>query len=376
MNHPLGRLAPGAQNWHGLAGDAGLPLFFASASGAEVVTEDGRRLIDLYCGSGTVILGHAHPAQCDAVARALRSGATVSLRHPVERELAGVLADLFDADHAAFFKTGSEAVHAAVQVALRATGRRKVVTTGYHGWLLPLPADLPVGVEVERLSWSALDPGLTSGAVALADAAALIVSPSPDMVDAGALAGLVDAARRTGAVVIADEVKAGFRRGYPATLVELGVRADLVVLSKALANGFPIAALVGGAALLGDRSRFSVFSTYASEQLSLTAARACLDLLAGGEYERFAKSSSHLFHSLAAELAPYGVTTLGVPTFFGLALPDELPPERVCRGLLDRGVLYHPHDAVIVSAAHDTDVLDRAVEAFVAVAAELTAGAR
>lgn len=366
------RLAPGSQNWHQFPISAGVPAFFSGARGATVFDGDGREIIDLYCSSGAVILGHAHPGQIAAVRAVLDSGATVSLRHPVELELADHLVSRCPgASHAAFFKTGSDAVHAAITTAIKATGRRGILTTTYHGWLMPLGELREIGgCTVEPLDWSS--PTLAADVAGRAGTAAcVVVSPTPDTPDMDAVRAVAQAARARGAVVIFDEVKAGFRYAYPTVSAAAGVEPDITVVSKAIGNGFPIAAVLGGE-LLADADLFSIYSTYASEIVSGTAALACLGALAQGGYDTFAAASRALFDGLAAAGAGYGAGARGVPTFFRVTLPGQLSPDELCRRLYQRGVLYHPLDQVLVSAAHGPAVVDRVVAAFAAALEEMS----
>jgi len=273
------------------------------------------------------------------------------------------------ASYAAFFKTGSEAVHAAITTALKATGRRGILTTSYHGWLLPL-GDLREmgGCKVTPLEWSS--PTLAADVAAQAGTAAcLVVSPTPDTPGPEAIRAVVAAARAGGATVIFDEVKAGFRYAYPTVSAEAGVEPDITIVSKAIGNGFPIAAVLGSD-LLASTETFSVYSTYASEIVSETAALACLTALDEGSYDLFAKQSSALYEEMATIGAKYGVGVRGVPTFFRLEVPGHLNADELCRGLYQRGVLYHPRDQVLVSAAHTPAVIDRVCASFDAVLAE------
>jgi glutamate-1-semialdehyde 2,1-aminomutase len=360
----LGKLAPGSQNWHQFPISAGVPALFRSADGALLYDLDGREIVDLYCGSGAVILGHANSVQIAAVRAVLDSGATVSLRHPVELELADHLVELTPgARYAAFFKTGSEAVHQAITTAVRATGRRRILTTTYHGWLLPL-GDLRdmSGFDIRPLDWTS--PTLLADATALAGlAACVVVSPTTETPDLDTVRSLVDVARASGAVVIFDEVKAGFRYAYPTVSASIGVTPDLTVVSKAIGNGFPIAAVLGGD-LMATEDTLSVYSTYASEIMSETAALACVTELAAGCYQQFAENSSRLYDELAQIGAPLGVGVHGVPTFFRLELAPGMSSDALCRELYHAGVLYHPLDQVIVSAAHSPRVIDRVCAAF------------
>lgn len=357
-------LAPGAQEWHSLPITSGVPAFFASASGSRIRNSAGRELIDLYCGSGTVILGHAHLPQLEAVKHALDGGVTMSLRHPIERELASLIAETVSmADRVAFFKTGSEAIHAAIRVAFTATGRSNILTTGYHGWLHPL---WPLGrvnyQGLMELDWASsnlimdMEPYLSS-------AACLILTPVPNMPTADVVSALVTNAHKRGVIVIADEVKTGFRRSFPTVTQEMRIEPDLVVLSKAVANGFPLAVLCGTEMLLGDSTLFRVFSTYASEVCALAAGKACLEALIDGAYEVFKKQSSRLFDQMLPVAQKYGARVVGVPTFFRLELPNHISPSLVCQAMYEAGFLYHPLDEILVSAAHTDAELDRAAEA-------------
>ncbi|MGW0804677.1 aminotransferase class III-fold pyridoxal phosphate-dependent enzyme [Nonomuraea sp. NPDC002799] len=376
-----GPLAPGAQVWHNFPVSAGTPKFFRSAKGPRVFTEDGTALLDLYGGSGTIILGHGNEAQISAVRSVLDSGATVSLRHPLERRLASRVVGLCpEAEYAAFFKTGSEAVHAAITTCVRATGRRKVLTTTYHGWLLPLGYLKPerrsatertsareaagdgTGIDVVDLDWQSqtLVEDVRSAA---RSAACIIITPNALTPGPETVRAVVKAAREAGALVVFDEVKAGFRYAYPNVTVLWDLRPDLRVLSKAMGNGFPIAALAG-AELLASEATFSLFSTYASEFVSIAAALACLDQLADGGYETFARASAELYEGLGEIGGRYGVKVRGIPTFFRLDLPPTLQPDTFCHALYDRGVLYHPMDDVLASAAYGPAEVAQALSAF------------
>jgi glutamate-1-semialdehyde aminotransferase len=144
---------------------------------------------------------------------------------------------------------------------------------------------------------------------------------------------------------------------------ELGVVPDLLVVSKAIANGFPVAALCGREDLLGNREIFRVFSTYASDIVSLAAADACLELLEHGAYQTFRERSTELYFRLVELVQEHGGSVVGVPTFFRLEPPPLLDARKFCRALYRTGVLYHPLDEVLISSAHSSADIDIAVEA-------------
>jgi glutamate-1-semialdehyde 2,1-aminomutase len=213
------------------------------------------------------------------------------------------------------------------------------------------------GFQIEPLDW--MSPTIVADVAAMAGRAACIVmSPTTELPEPETVRLVADTARAAGALVIFDEVKSGFRYAYPTTSASLGIEPDLTAVSKAIGNGFPIAALLGGN-VLANVNNFSVYSTYASEVISIVASLACLETLTDGGYETFAANSAALHKELETLGARYGVKVRGVPTFFRLELPERTDPDQLCRGLYQRGVLYHPLDQVIVSAAHGSAVIAR-----------------
>jgi glutamate-1-semialdehyde 2,1-aminomutase len=368
------RLAPGSQEWNSFLSLDRFPQFFERSRGAHLWDPEGRRYVDCYGGGGAVILGHGDEAQLAAMAPYLASGASVSFRHPVEVAVAELLAERLPfVDRALFFKTGSEAVHAALAIALGGTRRRTVVSLGYHGWLPPFPTSwLAVpAIAVREPDWD-LDDVRRVIAECEDDVAALVVSPEPSIPDPDFYRALQAEARRTGARLIMDEVKSGFRYAFPCVSAAAGLEPDLIVLSKAMANGFPIAVVGAGPGLLdGDRS-FEVFSTFAGEIVSLAAAHACLEQLASGAYERFERAAATMAAALGDVFRATRVRLVGRPVAMRLAFPSQEAGTEFARRLAAAGVVLHPRDVFNVTAAHDdTAVVAEVAAAFEAVTRQL-----
>lgn len=369
-------LAPGSQNWHNFPVTAGAPRFFVRSKGPYIEDASGNRFIDLYSGSGTVILGHADDYQLDKVRDVLSTGPTVSLRHPVEADLAERLVEQSPgAAYCHFFKTGSEAVHAAVRICINLSARRSIATTTYHGWLLPFGPRRKVeadssskmrltGQELNQLDWSS--PTLVEDfEKCAASCACLIITPTAYTPNDGrAVRELVGVARRHNVLVVFDEVKAAYRYAYPNATAVWGISPDLRIVSKSLANGFAVSALLGTEELLGADCTLSIFSTYASELISLTAAMACLDRLADGAYESFVANSRKLKAGLEEVGGAFGIRTIGRDSFFRLALPDEFDADKLCGILARKGIFYHPHDEVLIGASHTDGVVEEVVGKF------------
>ena len=123
------------------------------ARGARVWDTAGRDYLDYVMGLGAVTLGYAHPEVVRAAQAAVADGVIGPVAPAAEDELAGVLVESIPGiEQVRFLKTGAEAVAAAVRIARVVTGRERVVTCGYHGWL----------------DWCRSDPGVPQAVTALA----------------------------------------------------------------------------------------------------------------------------------------------------------------------------------------------------------------
>src|SRR5262245_23907833 len=97
---------------------AGQPHFVEKANGPYLWDVDGNRYLDCLLGYGSVVLGHAHPEVTDAVIESLERGVNPAFVSRAQVELAERLVAMIpSAEQVAFFRTGSDAVGAAVRLA-------------------------------------------------------------------------------------------------------------------------------------------------------------------------------------------------------------------------------------------------------------------
>ena len=293
---------------------------------------------------------------------------TVCLRSPLEVEVAMLLQELIPlAERTVFFKTGSECAHMAVRIAQKLTGRMGVLSVGYHGWLPPFSrADNRLALGSTLTEFPAVNDQVVLELCEHGkEIAAVIVSPSPYTTTEPALLKLRESCAENGCLFIMDEIKTGFRWKYPSVSSVYAIDPDLLLLAKGMSNGFPIAAMVGPESILGGAFDLSHFSTFAGESVSLSAARACLRSLAAGAYQDFESASSLFRDCLAKSLEGTCVNVEGDATFFRLNLPNTVESSQLAGALARHGVLFHPEDEVLLSAAHnDSNLLDRCAVAF------------
>jgi predicted acetylornithine/succinylornithine family transaminase len=371
-----------------------LPVVFDRGEGVRLFDQAGRSYLDFVSGIGVASLGHAHPALTRAIAdQAGRLIHTSNLYfHPLQSELAARLAALTGLDRAFFCNSGTEAIEACLKFARRywhtagESTRTKFVafTHAFHGRTM---GSLSVTWDEHyRAPFVPLVPGAMFADAAQPDAlaslvdeatAAIIVEPiqgeggvrpiSPELVDA-----IGAACRRTGALLIADEVQAGsFRTGPFLRSRTIGLAPDLVALGKALGAGVPV-----GAALLTERVADAVSAgdhgtTYGGNLLACRAALTFLDTVEGGVGAALPRVSAHLFARLEALAARTAIVkeVRGAGLFVGLDLATDAAP--VVEAALARGLLVNRTAGTVVRLlppyiATEADV-DEAVDTLTAV---------
>jgi glutamate-1-semialdehyde 2,1-aminomutase len=347
------------------------PERIARAAGCRVWDEAGREYVDYVMALGAVALGYGHPAVNRAAEQAIAAGVVGPLPPLVEEELAEALCRYVPWIEAVrFLKTGAEAVAAAVRLARVATGRDRVLGCGYHGWLdwcqgggsegVPaatraLYAELPFN-DSERARGQIREAGDRLAAVVVEPV--VVDEPRREWLEV-----LREETTRVGAVLVFDEIKTAFRLAVGGAAERYGVRPDLVVLGKALANGFPLAAVGGRRDLMAGVSRTWISSTLATESVALAAGKATLDVVVAervpDHLHRVGTRLLHGLHRLQHE-HPDAVTGVGgVAEMCFLHYASEDVSRAVARGCAARGVLFKRTAYNFVSLAHDEATVDR-----------------
>src|SRR5437870_4747201 len=342
------------------------------ADGCRVWDEDGREYVDFVMALGAVALGYGHPDVNRAATAAIAAGVVGPLPPIAEEALAEALAEKIPwLERVRFLKTGAEAVAAAVRLARVATGRDEVLGCGYHGWLdwcqgategVPaavrgLFGELPFNdVAGSREMIRARAPRL----------AAVVVEPVIVSEPTREWLQLLRAeTERAGAILIFDEIKTAFRLaiGGAVARYDLKPAPDLVVLGKALANGFPLAVVGGRADLMAGSARTWISSTLATEAVALAAARATLEVMVRddvcGHLHRMGTRLLHGLHRLHRKHADLVTGVGGIAEMCFLHFASDQVSADVARGCAGRGLLFKRTAYNFVSLAHDEAIVDR-----------------
>ncbi|QYN32449.1 aminotransferase class III-fold pyridoxal phosphate-dependent enzyme [Pseudonocardia sp. DSM 110487] len=368
------------------------PQFMASGDGCRVTDTDGRTYLDLMCGWGPVVLGHRHPGVTAAVLDQLERGDCLDGTSPVAVEFAELLVDTIpSADWAMFCKNGSDATTTCITIARAATGRRKLLVAhgAYHG-AVPWCSLRGSGVTAEdqahlvRYEYNDLASAEAAAAEAGDDLAAIVVCPmrhdikrDQELVDPAFARGLRALADRTGAVLVLDDVRCGFRLDLGGSWEPLGVRPDLSAWSKAIANGQALGAVTGIEALRDAVRTIYVTGSFWTAAVPLAAGLATLtELRKGVALPDMARTGARLREGLAAQAAAHGfeIRQTGPVQMPMLAFAGDEDFRLVtawAEAAVERGVYLHPWHNWFLSAAHtDADIdaiLARTDEAFAAV---------
>ncbi|KAF8585939.1 hypothetical protein K439DRAFT_1632198, partial [Ramaria rubella] len=297
----------------------------ASGKGSRVLLEDGRNLLDFTSGIGVTSLGHCHPKVSKAAAeqctKVVHLQCSTAFHGPYLRLIEKLLPVMPhpSLDTFFFWNSGSEAVEAAIKLARTATGRQHIITMqgAYHGRTFGAMAltrsktiysqgvgplmpgvfttaypywhqhSLPASTSEEELSrqslWQ-LDLVL-SQQTRPQDTAAIIVEtvlgeggyvPAPPAF----LRGLREVCDKHGILLIIDEVQCGFGRAGKYFAIEYsGVKPDIMIMAKGIANGFPLSGIVSRKELMDTQAPGSIGGTYAGNAVACAAAVACADVM-------------------------------------------------------------------------------------------------
>ena len=386
----LHRLVPGGAHTYARGADQYpefMPPVLTRGRGARVWDADGNEYVEYGMGLRAVTLGHAYPPVVEAVRACLDDGLSFSRPTTIELDAAeDFLAMVPTADMVKFGKNGSDATTAALRLARAATGRDLVAVCeqpffSVDDWFIgatDMAAGIPSAITdlTVRFAYNDADslrarfaehPGRI--AAVFLEAATAMAEPEPGFLQS--VRALCD---EHGALLVFDEMITGFRWSERGAQSVYGVTPDLSCWGKAMANGFPLAALAGRreymelGGLNTDRDRaFLLSTTHGPETASLSAFRAVVRAYREGDpVGRMEAAGRDLSDGVNAAARAAGVAdhvlVAGRPSceVFVTRGPDGAPSQAyrtlLLQELLERGVLGQ---SFVISAAHtDTDVAE------------------
>jgi glutamate-1-semialdehyde 2,1-aminomutase len=317
-------------------GVGGTPPFIAAAAGSRLHDIDGNEYID-YVGSwGPMILGHAHPAVCEALREALTRGTSYGAPTLLETELAKLVkAAVPSMDLVRMVNSGTEATMSALRLARAYTKRSKIVKFagcyhGHHDSLLVKAGSgaMTLGVPDSPGVPESIAAGTLTAAyndvVGLAEIfsrygeeiAAVIIEPVPGNMGVilpqhGYLDKVREITARYGALLIFDEVMSGFRVAYGGAQAVYGIKPDLTCLGKVIGGGLPVGAYGGRQDIMeGIAPAGPVYQagTLSGNPLAMTAGITTLKILSETPdyYQQLTEKATQLCDGIRIQAKKFG----------------------------------------------------------------------
>jgi glutamate-1-semialdehyde 2,1-aminomutase len=386
-------------------------ITFTRAQGAYIYDADGKRYIDYHAAFGPPILGHCNPEVNARVTEELSKADLIGIgANELEAQLAEkIVRHIPCADKVMFCNSGSEATFEALRLARAVTGRRKIVKFQgcYHGWhdaVLMNVISAPEKVGYKDPLSAGMTPEVVDDTLvlpfndveAVTDAieeqgdsiAAIILEPIPHNIGCVLprpefLQSLRDLCDRHGIVLIFDEVITGFRHGLGGYQEIAGVTPDLTTLGKAIANGYPLAALCGREALMqhcGPGGDVFFAGTFNAHPVGVAASLATLEILERPQtYDHLFSLGDRMRNGLHDLYEQYGVETT-VAGFGSVFVTYFMKPPAITytdllrndaarfvahrRSLIERGVYELPINLKRnhISLAHSVDDIDYSLQ--------------
>jgi glutamate-1-semialdehyde 2,1-aminomutase len=362
----------------------GYPQYFTGADGCRLRDADGREFIDFMCSWGPMVLGHRNPVVETAARQQAEQGDCMNGPGPVLVELAELLVEMIPhAEWCVLGKNGTDATTACVTIARAGTERRKVLVArgSYHGavpWCSPSIAGVTAEDRAHLVTYEYNDITSIDAAVEAAkgDLAAIIVTAfrhdfgrRQELPTAEFARHLREVCDATGAALILDDVRAGFRLDLGGSWEPLGVRPDLAAYSKAIANGHPLAAVTGRERFREPATRVYTTGSFWCGAVPMVAAVATLRELQridGPAYmramgERLREGLQHLAdrHGLAIDQS-------GPPQMPLMLFAEDTDFRKgfaFCSEALRHGAYFHPKHNMFLSCAHTEADIDLALQA-------------
>ena len=385
----------------------GEPVFIKSGQGPYLTDSAGKKYVDYCLSWGALILGHADKQTIEAIVRQARKGTTFGAATELETRLAAEIKKAFPLmEKIRFTSSGTEASMSALRLARGVTGRDRIVKFEgcYHGH-----AD---GLLVKAGSGLATFGAPSSGGVPKDIAGLTTVLPYNDIeacetffkrekniacvivepiaANMGVVSGekkfletLRRLTKKSGALLIFDEVISGYRVAYGGVQTLLGIQPDLTILGKIIGGGLPVGAFGGSDEIMARLSPTGTVyqaGTLSGNPLSMVAGFSTLSRLSktfyselGQKTERFLSEARKI---LSRKKAPISVASVGsmFTVFFNFKTPGNFKEVNASdpkayasffRQLLNSGIYFPPSafEACFLSKAHGQKELDKTLDA-------------
>ncbi len=385
------------------------PFFASRAKGSRIFDVDENSYIDYCMGYGALLLGHGPKEVVGTVRQQLGRGTLYCTPTEGEVELAELFAKCVPcAEMVRLVNTGTEATMHAMRLARAYTKRSKIIKFegsyhGAHDYVLvkagsgamqqgiPISDGILKDAAENTLVLPFNDPAALETTIDRNDVAAVIMEPvianmGPILPDKGFLEAVRKITQQSGVLLIFDEVVTGFRLALGGAQEYYNILPDIATFAKAMASGFPIAAIAGRREImeqLAPLGRVYEASTFAGNPVSVAASLATLRTLArrrnslypvlGRRCEQIVRGIRDCLSGLKFEATVNSIGSMFQVFFTGGAVRDYESAKRsdvnlfrrFFQELLKEGVFVPPSqfETCFVSYSHSAKDIRQTIEA-------------
>jgi len=386
------------------------PFFTTKANGSKIFDVDKNTYIDYCMGYGAVLLGHNYKTVTDSVKAQLERGSLFCTPTEGEVELAELIAKCVPcAEMVRLVNTGTEATMHAIRLARAYTNKSKIVKFegcyhGAHDYVLvkagsgaahqgiPVSDGMLDGTAENTLVVPYNDPAALEDVIQNNSIAAVIMEPvianmGLILPDKGFLNDVRKITQQSDVLLIFDEVVTGFRLALGGAQEYYNVMPDIATFAKAIANGFPIAAITGKRDVMEHLSPLGKVyqaSTFAGNPISVAASLATLKMLFKNKnllYPKVNNACNEIVKGIRDSLSnlKFEATVNSLGSMFQIFFTDNAVMnyetakrsdiklfKRFFDHLLEEGVFVPPSqfETCFVSYSHNKDDVKQTIESF------------
>jgi len=386
------------------------PFFTVKASGSKISDVDKNTYIDYCMGYGALLLGHNYKTVIDSVKAQMSKGSLFCTPTESEVELAELIAKYVPcAEMVRLVNTGTEATMHAIRLARAYTKKSKIIKFegcyhGAHDYVLVRAGSgaahqgIPVSDgTINNTAENTLvvpynDPAELEGVIENNSIAAVIIEPvianmGLILPDKGFLNDVRKITQQSGVLLIFDEVVTGFRLALGGAQEYYNVMPDIATFAKAIANGFPIAAIAGKREIMEQLSPLGKVyqaSTFAGNPISVAASLATIKTLAKNKnslYPRVNNICNEIVKGIKDILSnlKFEATVNSLGSMFQLFFTSNVVNDyesakksdtklfkRLFDYLLEEGLFVPPSqfETCFVSCSHNKDDVKQTIEGF------------
>jgi glutamate-1-semialdehyde 2,1-aminomutase len=351
-----------------------VPNFIVRAKDCYIFDEQRNKFLDFSMGKGSVTLGHANKKLIKSLLLQAKNGQQFTLPPLIYELLAKKLTSLLSSyeNKCLFFKNGTDAVRASLRLARAHTKKKIVLTSGYHSWHDEfLPSAWPRDGALEEESGCLINfyYSLTNLGKLLAqyknNIAAILITPEPGLVPREFYEEIQHICAKENIPFIMDEVKCGFHVRTFGVSEYYQLKPDLILLSKGMANGYPISAVIGKPSIIDTSDRSIIFGTYFYDTFGLALALRTIKIYEDSEVCSYLEQIGSLFYkelSSVFEKTATNARIIGHPSMPILIFANKQEQDWYYSKLIENGIFSQPNDNIGLSISHRHKAIFRFVE--------------